>query len=168
MKIMSSVNNILFYSGHCPFCKEVMELIQKRDLKEYFVFVCVDQVRNRQLMPKQIDRVPALLIKSENRVIFEDAIIKFIGVPDSEDIMPLDNQIGGFSEGFSFLDDDSVTGNNTPATKNFALFGQEQRIQCPEEDDGGGKTDTSNVLDRYMSERAKDVTSIFGDKKIVP
>lgn len=163
---MSRANNVLFYSSHCPFSKEVIDLITKRDIKEYFLMVCVDQLKNRRLMPREIDRVPALLVRDENRILFDDAIIQFIGQPDADDIMPVEQVTSAFSENFSFLGDES-TDTVPTASKNFALFGQEQHIHTPEDDNSSGKGDTGNVMERYMSQRAKDVTNIFGDKKIV-
>ena len=169
---MSRANNVLFYSERCPFSLQVIELIKHRGFQEYFVFVCVDHQRNRAMMPKQVDRVPALLLREERRLLFEDDIVRYIGVPEREpapavvepEVMPLEQPVSAYSDNFSFLDD-SMQGE--AAAKNFALFGQEQHIQTVSEEDGGGKIDTSSVLDRYMSQRAHDVTSIWGDKKIV-
>jgi glutaredoxin-related protein len=167
---MSQVNNIMFVSGHCSFCEDVIAYINKHGMKSHFLFVSVDNAQNRQRMPPQIDRVPALLIRDKGVVLFEDEIMKFIRVKDTEpDIAPMEQPASGFSENFSFIEgaDDSLD-TISVASKNYSLFGQEQQITTPE-DDGTTKSkpDNSNMLDRYMSQRANDVSAIFGDKKIV-
>lgn len=167
---MSQTNNILFFSSHCAFCEEVIAYISKHGMKSYFVLVSVDSPQNRQRIPPQIDRVPALLIRDQGVVLFEDEITDFIRVKDPEpDIAPMEQPMSGFSESFSFIEGaDEDTNNISVASKNYSLFGQEQQITTPD-DDGTSKTkpDNNNILDRYMSQRANDVSTIFGEKKIV-
>ena len=160
---MDRVDNILFYSEHCPHCRSIIDLILKRNIKEQFLFVCVDQHRTK--IPPQIDRVPALIMKDEGKpyILFEDDIIRYIGEPPREEtinIEPVDQSVSAYSENFSFLEDD---GGPSTGSKNFALFGQEQKIYTPDEDDENGKIGGDGVLDRFMNQRAQDVSSIFGD-----
>ena len=160
-----SRNNVLFYSNHCPFSAEVVGLITKRDLKDQFVFVNIDSHANRSRIPREIDRVPALWIRDLSKVLFEDQITDYIGYPEEDMILPVEQPTSAYSENFSFLEEDSSI--ETTASKGFALFGQEQHIHTPDDDSGGGKAgkaDNGGMLDRYMSQRAKDVTSIFGEK----
>lgn len=163
-------NNVLFYSGHCQYCRELMDYITKRDLRPYFVFICVDGGKVR--LPPQVDRVPALMLRKERQLLFEEEIYQFIGVPDQEDVAPVEQPTSAYSETFAFIDDNNATGIAPVAgSKNFALFGHEEHINTPEDDGSGGVrsksgTDSSGVLDRYMSQRAKDITSIFGSQKM--
>jgi hypothetical protein len=149
---MNRENNIVFYSQHCPHSRELLKEINAKDLEKYFVFVCVEQYRNR--IPPQVDRVPALLIRNEGRVLFEDEILKYIGC----DVTPIET-LNGFSESFSFLEEDTLGPSN-----NFSVFGQEQRIVTPDDDNGNQKGDGS-ILEKFMTDRARDVSNIFGDKR---
>lgn len=156
---MSGQKPILFYSSVCQFSRELINLIIKKDLKQSFIFISVDANKNR--IPPQIDRVPALLLPSTGNVLFEDDIMNFINPPEA-DIMPLDNLSSAYSDNFSFLGEDEPN----LAARNFALFGNEQRIECPDEE-GVSKTDNMKQLDGIKNQRDNDVKSIFNDDRRV-
>ena len=80
-KFMSS---ILYYSNYCEKSKELLTKIAKSNKKEGIHFVCIDkrtQSENNQtyavlergntvLIPPMVDRVPALLLLTNNNEIF--------------------------------------------------------------------------------------------------
>ena len=151
--------DIVFYSNYCKFSQDLINYIGKKDLKKMFVFVSVDINRNR--LPPQVDRVPALFLKKEQKVLFDDDIFACIeaSVPDAN---PLENLSSAFADNYSFLEEG---GGSKVAGGGFATFGQEQRIYCPQEDDGGKGPDNEATLERYNHLRENDVQKIFGEKK---
>ena len=152
--------DVLFYSRFCQYSKDVINHIIKKDMKNMFVFVCVDT--NKGKLPPQVDRVPALYLTKEGRLLFEDNIIECINSFD-EDISPLEQPSSAFSDNFSFISDDTMIQNSSTVAKNFAIFGQEQRIHCPDEDSGKG--DNEHSLERYTNQRENDMKSLFSDRR---
>jgi hypothetical protein len=153
--------DIVFYSNYCKYSQDLINYIVKKDLKKMFVFVSVDINRNR--IPPLVDRVPALFLVKERKVLFDDDILACIeaSVPDAN---PLENLSSAFAENYSFLGDEQ---ESKPAGGGFATFGKEQRIYCPKEDDGGKGPDNEATLERYNHTRESDLQKIFGDKKRV-
>lgn len=151
-----SNKDIIFYSNYCVFSREVVDSIIKRDLKNNFVFICVDT--NRHRIPQQIDRVPALYLRQTGDVIFEDDIITYIEKHITEDISPIDNST--YSDCFSFLDDNQ----SQMGFKQFGVFGQEQQIYTPDDDTSQNKADSSNSLENYANQREMDTKRLFSSR----
>jgi hypothetical protein len=155
---MTQQKDIIFYSNFCKYSQDLLKYIVKQDLKKMFVFVCVE--KNRQRIPPQVDKVPALFLTNERRVLFEDDIIECIQ-SSVINIAPSEQPCSSFSDTFSILEDDTMMPNQSVDSKRFSIFGQEQRIHTPEEDTGN-KNDNELSLERYNSMRESDITQIFG------
>ena len=102
---MSSAKHILFYSNFCAYCKNVLELIIEKKLREAFIFVCIEKHK----APQAVDRVP-FIITSNKKNIYDDALLEFIQSllmkeVECEDtvhaLFPMDN------DGYSFIEEDN-------------------------------------------------------------
>jgi hypothetical protein len=153
--------DIIFYSNYCKFSQDLIKYITKQDLKNMFVFVCVD--KNKHKIPNQVDRVPALFLAREKRILFEDDIFKCIE-QSVQSINPMEQPSSSFSDNFAFVENDAMQPNQLVDSKMFARFGEEQRIYTPE-DDSGNKNDNEQTLERFNAQRDNDITSVFGDRR---
>jgi hypothetical protein len=155
---------ILFYSSYCQFSRDIINYIVKKDLKPNFVFIPVES--NKDRIPPQVDRVPALLLGQTGHIIFEDDILQFINTL-CEDVEPQEHLSSAYSDNFSFIEGEDMNSNtSTSLCKNFAIFGNEQRIHTPEEE-GVTKSENNKMLDTYKNQRDVDIKGIFGDRRIV-
>jgi hypothetical protein len=157
-RVMNLGKDILFYSNYSPFCKEVINHIVKRGARPNFIFICVDTNKNR--LPAVVTSVPTLLTGSDGKVVIDDAITRYIDSRFESDDAPLEHVSSAYSDSFSFLDD-SHTNNAPSSSTQFASFGNEQRIQCVDDGGDGAKPDKEHLLDRYMSDRDKDIKTIL-------
>ena len=153
--------DILFYSGLCDFSKEVINAVNKYQLKEKFMLVSVD---NRNLnLPSFVDRVPMVYTVSK-KVFADENLMNYIqSKVEASTLQPyslVGQNTGAFSENFSFLE--SGDGFSEDCARNYNYLGVEQKIYAPEESDDM-KNDKSKQLESYMANRANDIQKIFGN-----
>lgn len=147
--------DVLFYSNFCDYSKEVINLIIKKNIKQYFVHICVDSSKYK--LPEFIDRVP-IIYTHNGEVLYDETIVKYIESvsPNNEDILPFSlHQSTNYSDMFSYLDD-SVDISN----KGYTMLGFEQKIMAVPDDNGSDNTKSkfdTNILDKYMQERDNDI-----------
>ncbi len=152
---MQSKKDIFIFSNYCHFCKDVMIQMEKYNLKNQFVMLCADT--NKYRLPSEIDRVPAILIQSENgnmKILFEDDITSYL-----QSFASPQERVSGCGGMFSYINDqdENIMGGESG---NYGIFGVEQHIYTPEENDGdimGNKTQGSINYDRLVSERDMDI-----------
>jgi hypothetical protein len=148
--------HILFFSNLCPYSKEILSLITKKNLKDIFVFICIE--KTQQQLPHFVDRVP-LIYTSQRSVVTDESLFSFIESIQvqgavAEDLSPFDVHIkANISDNFSFLEDDVCTGEHC---KGYVYVNDVSHIQTPEIENKGSKVDSS-ILERYMSERDNDL-----------
>lgn len=152
--------NVLFYSNRCVYSRDALQSITMRDLRSFFVIVCVDK-RNTIQLPDFVDRVP-LIYTIDKRVLTDEAVDAFIDTlskqvsaraPANDDVSPWSTiemgckggRGGGMSDMFSFLE----CGDGGGYSHNFADIHEHQSIPTPEEDSGGGKHDTKSRSQRH-------------------
>lgn len=71
---MSNLNRYaLFFSNYCNFSKEVISIITRKNIRNAFVFICIDTYTTRPL-PDFVDRVPLVTCLSTKQVFYEDSI----------------------------------------------------------------------------------------------
>jgi hypothetical protein len=152
--------DILFYSQFCNFSKEVLDAITKHNLKDNFMFVCVD---NKQLkLPVFVDRVP-LIYTTGKKLLSDEHVMSYLKSRVEDDALEPYALVGGntnaYSDNYSFLQSDETIVEDS--SRNYNVIGMEQRIYAPEEADGpSGKVEAS-VLDKVMAERANDIQKLF-------
>jgi hypothetical protein len=126
-------------------------MISENKRKDDFMYICVDV--NRDKIPRQVDKVPAVLL-TNGKALFEDDIYRHIQATD--DVMPVHSNN---MDGFAFLDE-STQGNQ--GWQNFAAVGMDERIHCVEEENKP-ESGEDNVLDKYKMERDMDISKLFKD-----
>jgi len=118
--------NILFYSPKCEYSNKIVQMINQTGIIDQFIMVNINN-QSYQL-PKFVDRVPMIFIKSRNELVVDDHIPKYIEtlVPqkqqqqqqqpaqDFSGIMTLSDISKGISDNFSFIDTNTSMGG-----KNF-------------------------------------------------
>lgn len=109
--------NILFYSNYCNYSFETLNLINKHNMTDHFIYVCVD---NKEIqIPSFIKVVPTLYITDTKNILIEDDISdwfnKMFSKPNLEPYSEnnsfsysvIDTNENTFSENFSYLGDDT-------------------------------------------------------------
>jgi len=151
--------DVLFYSNYCLFSKKLLTTIHKLNIKHFFTTICVEAYKSS--IPKVVDRVP-LILSTNGDVIVEDVINDYIETiahklasrgSDGETLAPQDI-FSHTDAGFSYIDD-PIEGNAT----SYGIFGEEQHIETPEDDEGNGDDHAKNY-ERYKASRDAELPMI--------
>lgn len=99
--------HILFYSKFCNHCHDILSEIVKKDIRHFFVLVCVE----KREFPYFVDRVP-FVITNDKEFLVDEAISEFI-----EKISDVKADVsvaafslcprGHFGNDFSYIDEDT-------------------------------------------------------------
>lgn len=169
--------DLLFYSDHCQFSKYVVSLCLKHNLKDYFLFVCVDT--NIGKIPDFVDRVPLIYRSRRNEIIYDDDIEKFIQIiaqtstptrqqvqqqaqpvtQQPQEILPFTlSQNVNYSDNFSFLAEEDGA---MESHKQYTLLGMDDRMMAMPSNDEEGKSNKfdEKLLDQYMQTRDLDTAN---------
>ena len=150
--------DIIFYSNHCTYCKEVINQISKTSINDNIMYVCVDD-DNIQL-PTFVKAVPTIYLVNEKKIVVDEAISEWIkekvSKPKNDEIQAYygacDNSYGG-----SFSNIDNV--DSKPFISSYTFLGDEQKIETPEGESvgsngGGNKSNSlSNSFDEIQQNR---------------
>ena len=145
------MKDAIFYSNYCSYCKQLLELLEKKNVKAKFIPICVD---NRHLnLPKSIQQVPTMIVDNKFYVGQQcfDYIMKTY---KDEQINTWDFQeMANFSSGYSFIEDDS----NSSVQQGFVYLNQpSEKIVTPKE--GSSKNQS---LDSLMQKRKQQYSNQF-------
>ena len=157
--------NLLFYSNKCEYCKELAGLLNKYNIVDNFIKICVDDPNLN--LPKIVTSVPFAIMKDLNKVLEGNDIFKYIkNTYEKKELNGYNSmEMGAYSDGFSFVtesDDNIEKGNNSSLDQSFSnidLMGND--IITPNEDEGN--FDTSKKLEELVNSRTKDDT-VFNSK----
>lgn len=152
-----STKHILFYSNYCPYSKEVLQTITKKNLSSAFVLVCVDH--GKYELPPFVDRVPIIVAcTQESKIVLkDDTILSFLnstgnagssssGSGALRELDPIDwfSYKVGYSDGFSYLEDENAPSGGQGLM--YACIGSEnQHIDTPPEINATSTSKTSGV-----------------------
>lgn len=157
--------DLLFYSNYCDFCKEVINVLIKKNIRNRFLLVCVDT--RKFDIPSFIDRVPSILNSKTNEVYMDGDVYKYIdsvylSTIQHQEISPLFSVYGNslYSSSFSSLGDEDMKED-----KNYQWLGNDEMIN-PQMDDTKPKTEKmdSSCFEKYLEARQNDDTFL---KKIM-
>ena len=137
-KNMESRKDLLFFSNYCDFCKKIIDLIIKNNIRDRFIFVCVD---NKTLaIPKFVNRVPMVLTYFKD-IYADSAVIDYV-----ESLIPKKQ-----NESLEEI---------SPFTLGTAM---EQKISGPEpktEDTSRTSKMDSSLFEKYINSRKNDDDAI--------
>lgn len=172
---------ILYYSTNCRNCDKIMNELARTELQKNIHFVCIDrrvkrnehtyvQMENGEevLLPRNVTKVPALLLLQENnRVIFGNAIYNLF-MPDvnknvkKEAKMDLPREFGTLgmlssncnvqSASYGMLDEGDEDGVSQNGYYVSALYDNIEQIETPDEDYIPDKLNEDSMK-RYKEER---------------
>jgi len=170
-----SSKNVLFYSNYCNFSKEILGEITKRNIRDLFVLICVDQ--NRYNIPSFVDRVP-LIVTTQKQIVTDDDVLTFItelhkhhGSTEISAYTVGTSRIGMFSDQYSFIEEDSGRhGNHGMPFVFIEKEGDMCRIQTPDDDGHGNGTGNQkldmSILENLKAQRDMDVQKLVGSRPI--
>ena len=148
--------DIIFYSNHCTYCKEIINQITKTPINDKIMYVCVDD-ENIQL-PTFVKVVPTIYLVDEKKIVVDEAIREWIKEKVSK---PKDNEIQAYyggcdnSYGGSFSSIDNV--DSKPFISSYTFLGDEQKIETPNgengENVGTNSKSSSNSFERIQQSR---------------
>ena len=150
--------NILFYSNLCQYSMDVVNEITKRDVRNDFVFVCIDT--NRHKLPPFVVQVPMIVTPSKE-IVTDDAIHQTINniymakmETQQVDVSPYSqlDMNSKFSDNFAYIGDENS--ENANAEHTFAFVSQDFRINAPvEEVSGRGSKIDPAVFEQFKAQR---------------
>jgi hypothetical protein len=149
--------DIIFYSNHCTYCKEVINQITKTPINDNIMYVCVDD-ENIQL-PPFVKAVPTIYLVNEKQIVVDEAISEWIKEKVSK---PKDNEIQAYfggcdnSYGGSFSSIDNV--DSKPFISSYTFLGDEQKIETPngsnvDSNKGSNTNSLSNNFEKIQQSR---------------
>jgi hypothetical protein len=151
--------DLLFYSNYCDFCKEVINVLIKKNVRTKFLLVCVDT--RKFDIPSFIDRVPSILNCKNGEVYMDNDVYKYIdniylSTIQQQDISPLFSMYGNsmYSSSFSSLNEEDER-----ESKNYVWLGDDSPIN-PQVEETKSKSDKldSSCFERYLETRKNDDT----------
>ncbi len=160
---MDVKKDIVFYSNHCGFSRQVLQVINEHHLKERFLMVCID---NKNLkLPPFVDRVP-LVYTVQKKLYADENLLNYIkSYIQASKLQPyalVGTNTTSYTDNYSFLSETEAELGDS--SRNFNILGFEQPIHAPKEDDN--KNNSS--LEKYMAERDADIQRILGRKPNAP
>ena len=147
----------LFFSNFCPYSKEVVGLVTKKNIRNAFVLICVDTL---QQVPPFVDRVPMIVNKHTKDVYADDSIYKVLDDVSNKMYPPVKIEAMPSTAFTAFQDTEfeSLGGG----TDSYSMLDMDNyRISYVEEDDNlKNKKADSSQLEQYISQRDADMSII--------
>jgi hypothetical protein len=159
----STTKPIVFYSKYCDYSRSLLNDIAKRNLRDLFYFVNIDDAKVKT--PKFVDRVPLIYIHKERRIIVDEGVQLYMtsimkerdeGQLEVEPFM-FHEMSGSLSDKYSHLTDNQDFENCGP--KLFAKITDECRINTLSETEVASKSSGSsevNNLEKLIAMRNSD------------
>jgi len=161
---------VVYYSTKCNHCRELMEFVIAKNLKDNFTSVCIDD-KKRNEIPMVIDRVPTII--HNNKVIVDEQLFGYV------ESMIRDNDVGAFDDlgrsggkcmtntSYSFVDDNEQSGMPTGGSSGFFLDltknDMDTSIYTPDEtdsDDNKSQKMRNLNLEELITRRENDIKEI--------
>ena len=194
------MSTILYYSNFCEHSKKLLQTISKLGDPSNIHFICIDRrekdhnnkifiiLENGQkmIMPENVNRVPALLLLTQNyKVLYGSDIINYLkpaqqvqvkqATQNNMEPMAFSFGGGGFgdvvSDNYSFLDQDheslSARGNGgMRQMHNYVDLNYSDSISTPadEHDYKSNKIPESLTVEQLQQQRDADITKITGNR----
>ena len=145
--------NILFFSKHCKYSKEILIMLEKTGILNTIIQVCIDD--NNIQIPSFINVVPTLYLSETKNILTEDNLNSWIEKQSQNFNKEIDAYYSGdFSSSFSNLE----TNEDTSLSTNFTYLDQDISIKTTSEDPNVTK---NNSLGSLEKQRQIDINNIF-------
>jgi hypothetical protein len=165
---MQLQKDLLFYSNLCDHCKDVINTINKKNIRDSFMFVCVDNPKF--VIPEFIKVVPSILtIKKQifiNKVLYDYLESKSTHTINTiEEISPFTIGSANYSTSYTWLstdgngyDNDGMLLNNEAKNNNFVLLNDNLSLNAPKENNTDNKSNKfdSSIYEKYINSRTND------------
>jgi hypothetical protein len=162
--------DLFFYSSYCDHCKEIIDVITKKNIRELFIFVSVDT--NKYKIPPCVTHVPTIITKQKDILTdvyimpFINKVITSINAP-VEEISPysIGSSSGGYSSSYTWLtengyDNDGKVSlqNENIGKNNYVIIGTDSRIFVPAEKDSSSKSNKfdDSTYESFLNNRNAD------------
>lgn len=164
--------DLLFYSNYCEYCKNLLNLVIKKNIRDAFILVCVDKKELK--IPAFIEKVPSILT-SRRELYTDEAIPQYIDsitrsvLKEPNDILPFMFETGINSSQYTFITNDGNDYESAAYSKddfimknNFVSLNTDQKIVTPVDKEADSKSSKfdSSILERYMNSRKNDDENI--------
>ena len=134
-----------------------MELVQLIDNMNEMTFkINVIDIRNMQQIPTFIDRVPLLLIESENKILHDEELFEFVKKCEKTIEPFMINEMHGLSDRYSFMGEEEEQKLDHQYV--FLENGDPIITSNTVSDDDSEKIKN---YDKFIEDRDKDINSIF-------
>lgn len=159
--------DLLFYSNYCNYCKSLLSLLIKKNVRDQFLLICVD--KKELSIPNFVDRVP-LILTSKKEIYIDDALQRYIDKKTQEtieaDVMPFMFSGGINSSQYTYITSDGSSYDESVNFKgdmiqanNFVLLGTDNLIPTPVDKEAESKTNNKfdqSMLEQYLNMRKMD------------
>lgn len=155
-----SDKHVLFFSNFCKYSKDIIVLITKKNLTNFFVLICIDNPSVRGKLPSFVTCVPTL-VTNKKEVLVDDTIagfLEFIKPKVDDSILPF-CEAPQLTDSFSFIGDES---DANMLSKDYVFIQETMRIETPKELEITDRSDTN--MDSFISERQTDIQRYFTTK----
>lgn len=165
---METQKHLLFYSNLCQYSQDTLRTISKKNIRNLFMTICIDNPKFQSSIPAFVDRVPFILTNNQE-IVIDDNIQLFLEIiskqTTKDELTPYSTlEMGSkLSDGFSYITD----GENAPDTfgwsHNFVRLDAEIPMINPPIDTSQEKGNKrSNVhFESLLQERDRDLDMIF-------
>lgn len=166
---MQLQKDLLFYSNLCDHCKDVINVINKKNIRDSFMFVCVDNPKF--IIPEFIKVVPSILTTKKqiyvNKILYEYLETKTTHTANIvEEISPFTIGSANYSTSYTWLSSDGngydsdgkILNSEQTHNNNFVLLNDNLSLNAPKEnvtDNKSNKFDSS-IYEKYINSRTND------------
>lgn len=190
---------ILYYSNFCEHSKKLLQSLSKTQVSKEFHFICIDKrvkgkdgktyivLENGQqiVMPENVQKVPALLLLTQNyKVLYGDHIYEYmkpkqevaVKQATNNNMEPMAFSFGGgsavVSDNYSFLDmnteDLNAKGNGgLRQMHNYVSLSQNEQIPTPKDDFDykDSKISGDLTIEKLQQQREQEFSNYAGAQK---
>ena len=141
------MKDAIFYSNYCSYCKQLLELLEKKSIKNKFVPICIDSPNIR--LPKMIQQVPTLII--DNKLLVGQNAFEFIMKNFKDEIVETwdGGEMGNFSTAYSYIEENE---NDKNLLQNFNYLDKPAAKIVTPKDTGG----VTKSIDQLMQQRQQE------------
>lgn len=156
---------VIFISGYCEYCKELMTNLMKNNMQSKFDYVNVDEGQD---IPQFVDRIP--LMYFDKKVLVDEGLFDYIEGLKKKLMQANQTEIKPFlsgemtsnsiSDSYSYIGEENSADKkqivHSTFDKNYSHIGMEhQKIYTPEDNDAKDKSRCS--LEELISRREHDI-----------